>query len=89
MANVFACRSANISIMTLGIVSNKLVLAGIATEIILAAFIIYTPLGNALFACAPIGINVWLMLIPFALLLLASDETRKFFVKRSTLTSSH
>jgi sodium/potassium-transporting ATPase subunit alpha len=85
IANVFACRSSSVSIFTLGILSNRLVLAGIATEILLAALIIYTPLGNSLFACAPLGINVWLLLIPFALLLLASDETRKFFVRRTML----
>ncbi|HIJ86772.1 MAG TPA: cation-transporting P-type ATPase [Desulfuromonadales bacterium] len=82
IANVFACRSPNVSILTLGIFSNRLVLAGIATEVLLAALIIYTPLGNSLFVCAPIGINVWLLLIPFALLLLVFDETRKYFVRR-------
>jgi sodium/potassium-transporting ATPase subunit alpha len=86
IANVLACRSPNISIITLGIFSNRLVLAGIGTEILLAAGIIYTPLGNSLFACSPIGINVWLLLIPFALLLLGIDETRKYFVRR---TASH
>ncbi len=79
IANVFACRSANISVITLGFFSNRLVLAGVASEILLAGFIIYTPLGNSLFACAPIGLNVWLLLIPFAILLLVGDETRKYF----------
>lgn len=83
IANVLACRSPNVSIFTLGIFSNKLVLVGIASEVLLAMFIIYTPLGNSLFACSPIGINVWLLLIPFAILLLAIDETRKYFVKRT------
>jgi sodium/potassium-transporting ATPase subunit alpha len=59
-----------------------LVLAGIASELVLAAFIIYTPLGNSLFVCSPIGINVWLLLIPFALMLLVIDESRKYFVRR-------
>ena len=85
IANVFACRSPSVSIITLGIFSNRLVLAGVATEALLAAFIIYTPIGNSLFACAPIGADVWLLLIPFALLLLITDETRKFFIKRTAL----
>jgi sodium/potassium-transporting ATPase subunit alpha len=82
IANVFVCRSASVSIVTLGILSNRLVLAGIALELLLAGFIIYTPVGNALFACAPIGWDVWLLLVPFALLLLVSDETRKYFIRR-------
>ena len=88
IANVFACRSANISIITLGIFSNRLVLSGIATEVLLAAFIIYTPIGNSLFACAPIGMDVWLLLIPFAILLLVTDETRKSFVRRGSCKTS-
>lgn len=83
IANVFACRSATISIFSLGVFSNRLVLAGIATEVLLAAFIIYTPLGNSLFASAPIDIHVWLLLIPFAVLLLVFDETRKYIVRRA------
>jgi sodium/potassium-transporting ATPase subunit alpha len=84
VANVFACRSSAISIVTLGFLSNRLVLAGIAAELALTASIIYTPFGNAIFGCAPLGINVWLLLIPFALLLLAADETRKFVVRHGS-----
>ncbi len=84
IANVFACRSPNISIFTLGLLSNRLVLAGIASELLLAAFIIYTPLGNSLFASAPISADVLLLLIPFAAMLLIIDETRKYFVRRKS-----
>jgi len=45
--------------------------------------LIYTPIGNSLFACSPIGADVWLLLIPFAMILLVTDETRKHFVKRT------
>lgn len=83
VANVFTCRSPIISITTLGFFSNRLILVGIATELALAGAIIYTPPGNAIFGCAPIGINVWLLMIPFALLLLAADETRKYFLRRA------
>jgi magnesium-transporting ATPase (P-type) len=85
VANVFTCRSPRISITTLGLFTNPLVLVGIATELALAGIIIYTPVGNAIFGCAPIGAGVWLLLVPFALLLLAADETRKFFVRRASL----
>ena len=83
IANVFTCRSPNVSLFTLGIFSNRLVLVGIASELLLAALIVYTPLGNSLFASSPIGINVWLLLIPFAILLLAIDEGRKYFIRRT------
>ena len=73
------------SVFAMGLFSNRLVLAGIASEVLLAIFIIYTPLGNSLFACSPISVNVWLLLIPFAVMLLVIDETRKYFVKRTAV----
>jgi len=85
IANALVCRSPTVSIFTLGILSNRLVLAGIATDVLLAAFIIYTPIGNSLFASAPIGADVWLLLTPFAMLLFGTDETRKYFVRRTAL----
>ncbi|MDD2499219.1 MAG: cation-transporting P-type ATPase [Geobacter sp.] len=86
IANVFTCRSSLLSITTLGLFSNPLVLGGVATELVLAGFIIYTPLGNSLFGCAPIGFDVWLLLIPFALLLLTADEVRKYVVRRGQMS---
>lgn len=83
VANVFTCRSPVLSITTLGFFSNPLVLIGVASELALTGLIIYTPPGNAIFGCAPVGINVWLLLIPFALLLLSADEVRKHFVRRT------
>jgi sodium/potassium-transporting ATPase subunit alpha len=82
IANAFTCRSPSLSITRVGFLSNRLLLAGIASELALAAFIIYTQVGNAVFGCSPIGADVWLLLIPFALLLLGADEIRKFFVRR-------
>jgi sodium/potassium-transporting ATPase subunit alpha len=86
VANVFTCRSPNLSIFTLGFFSNRLILVGVAIELLLAGFMIYTPLGNALFGCSPIDTRIWLLLIPFGLLLLLADELRKLFVRRSEAT---
>lgn len=80
VANVFTCRSSSVSIFTLGFLSNRLVLIGIVAELALAGLIVYTPPGNSIFGCSPLGPDVWLLLVPFALLLLAADESRKYFV---------
>jgi hypothetical protein len=55
-------------------------------EIALVALIDYTPLGNLLFTTTPIGPNVWLFAVPFAVGMLIAEELRKRFV-RSWLTS--
>lgn len=82
VANVFTCRSPRLSVATLGFFSNRLVLVGITLEVALTLLIIYTPVGNAIFGCAPLGLDVWLLLLPFGLLLLGADEARKLVLRR-------
>jgi magnesium-transporting ATPase (P-type) len=81
IANVFLCRSDRRSAFASGLFSNKLILAGIAAEITLIALIDYTPWGNALFGTAPIQTAVWLFIVPFALAMLAAEESRKWIVR--------
>jgi len=82
IGNVFACRSSRESIFKLGFFSNKLIIIGIAAEVLLSVFIIYHPLGNSIFGTAPLGLDVWLILIPFSIGLLLAEELRKTYVRR-------
>jgi sodium/potassium-transporting ATPase subunit alpha len=82
VGNVFACRSSQESIFQLGIFTNKLVIIGIVVELILSVFIIYHPAGNKIFGTAPVGPDVWLILIPFSIALLAAEEMRKVYVRK-------
>ncbi len=81
IANVFLCRSDRQPLLTRGLTSNKLILAGIAAEIALILLIDYMPWGNAIFGTAPIPLAIWLFIIPFALGTLALEEVRKWFVR--------
>ena len=81
IANVFLCRSDRQPLLARGLFSNKLIVAGIATEILIIALIDYTPWGNALFGTAPIPAVVWLFIVPFALGMVALEELRKWFVR--------
>lgn len=81
VGNVFACRSFKESIFKLGFFSNRLLLLGIAVEVIIAVLIIYNPLGNLLFGTAPLEVTVWLALAPFCIVVLAADELRKFYLR--------
>ena len=83
IGNVFACRSFRESVFRIGLFSNKLILFGIAAELILSAFIIYHPWGNEVFGTAPLAPNVWLLLVPFSVGLLAAEELRKFYARSS------
>jgi sodium/potassium-transporting ATPase subunit alpha len=84
--NVFLCRSGRESLFSLGLFDNKLILAGVAAEIALILFIDYTPWGNLAFGTAPIGLNVWLFIIPFAFAMLALEEVRKWVTRKTLLT---
>lgn len=82
VVNVFLCRSDTRSVFSMGPFSNRLILWGIAVEVILILLIDYTPWGNLLFGTAPIPAEVWLFMIPFAVAMMALEEARKWLVRR-------
>ena len=53
--NVFLCRHPLKSSLSFRLFSNPLILLGIAAELGLMLFIVYTPAGNWLFGTAPVG----------------------------------
>lgn len=82
VVNVFLCRSRSESVFRKGLSGNPLILPGILFEIGLLLFIGYTPLGNAVFGTSPLGIGVWLFMIPFAGALLLLEELRKWIARK-------
>jgi calcium-translocating P-type ATPase len=77
VANVFICRSETRSVFRPGVLRNKLILAGIAIELLLILLIDYTRAGNLIFATAPLPLATWLFIIPLALAMLLIEEARK------------
>jgi sodium/potassium-transporting ATPase subunit alpha len=61
---------------------NHIILWGIALEIVPLIFIAYTEWGNLVFGTLPVAPEVWLFVLPFALLMLLLEELRKFIVSR-------
>jgi len=82
VVNVFLCRSDRHSAFSFGLFSNKMLLWGVLTEIVLILLIDYTPWGNLVFGTAPISIEVWLFVMPFAMGMLILEEFRKWLVRR-------
>lgn len=81
IGNVFVCRSQNESIFKIGLFSNKFIFLGIFAELSLLLFITYHPIGNNIFGTNAIDLNTWLVLLPFGLILIIFDETRKLLSK--------
>ncbi|MDP1653994.1 MAG: cation-transporting P-type ATPase [Rhodocyclaceae bacterium] len=77
MINVFVCRHPLLPAWRFPLFENRLLLAGLAVELMLLLFIVYTPWGNHLFGTAPLAGDVWLFALPFALLLGVAEEARK------------
>ena len=82
VVNVFLCRHPAISIFSRGHRRNRLIGYGILFELLLLSLIDYTPWGNALFGTAPLGIEVWLFIVPFGIGMLLLEELRKAAVRR-------
>ena len=81
MVNVFLCRHPQQSTLNFSLFKNPMLLAGLALELVLLLLIIYTPWGNALFGTAPLALDVWLLVIPLALLMGLLEEVRKAFIR--------
>ncbi len=79
--NIFLCRDPRRSVFARGWPANPLIFLGLAVEFGLILGIAYTPWGNRLFGCAPIGWEVWLYILPFALAMLLLEEARKALLR--------
>ena len=73
VANVFACRSETRPVTAKGILSNRLLVAGVLIELLVIAGIDYTPWGHRIFGTAAIGWTPWAVALPFAAALLVLD----------------
>ena len=80
--NVFLCRHPLKSAFSFSLLGNPLILAGIAAELGLLLFIVYTPAGNWLFGTAPVGASVWSTALGLALLMGMLEEARKAWLRR-------
>ncbi len=82
IGNVFACRTERESIFKVGLLSNRLVLLGIASELIIIFAIVYTPFLEKIFGLAPIGLKEWGFLFAFTPILFFMEEGRKWIVRK-------
>lgn len=83
IANVFASRTRSQSVFSVGLLSNRLVLLGIASELLILALIVWNPFANLIFNTIPLDLRYMLLAIPFAVLLLGVDEMRKYLLRKN------
>jgi hypothetical protein len=80
--NLLLCRDPLRSAFAGRWTANPLLFLGLAVEFAMILGIAYTPWGNRLFGSAPIGWEVWLYALPFALAMLVLEEARKALQRR-------
>ncbi|HET9359693.1 MAG TPA: cation-transporting P-type ATPase [Vicinamibacterales bacterium] len=81
VVNVHLCRSRRTSIVSRPLFGNVLITAGIVAEVALILAIDYTAPGNSIFGTAPVGYEVWLVVLPLAAAMLILEEIRKASVR--------
>ena len=83
IADVMICRTRRESVFVKGLFANKLVMAGIASELILLSIIVYNPLTHKLFGTHPLTLFELSLSVPFALLIFFGDEIRKLLIRKN------
>jgi magnesium-transporting ATPase (P-type) len=82
VVNIFLCRHSILSAFSSDLRSNHLIYYGIAFELVLLGLIDYTALGNTLLGTAPLGMDVWLFIVPFGIGMWLLEEARKAVVRK-------
>jgi magnesium-transporting ATPase (P-type) len=77
-----ATRTARASLRQIGILSNRLLLWGIAFELAFAAALVYLPPLQPVFHTAPLSATDIAILAGFAVIVWATDELRRWRMRR-------
>lgn len=80
---VMNCRTEKQSIFKAGIFSNKQVIKGIISEVVIIALIIYVPFLQNVFQTSAIGIKEWAFLIIIPIPIVLIEEARKAVLRRN------
>jgi magnesium-transporting ATPase (P-type) len=82
VANVFVCRHPSAPAWAGRSLISPLLLWGVAAELALIIAIVYASWGNLIFGTAPLALDAWLFMLPFAAGLFLLEEARKYAVRQ-------
>jgi calcium-translocating P-type ATPase len=84
IGTAFAARTERASLRSVGVFSNRPLLAGIVVELALAAAIIYLPPLQRLLSTAALPPHLLLVTLPFPFIVWGADELRRYVLRRRT-----
>ncbi|MCU0972613.1 MAG: cation-transporting P-type ATPase [Burkholderiales bacterium] len=82
IANVFLCRHPVRSAFSFAFGENRLILVGVAVEVLLLVFLVFSTPGQMLFGTAPVPAATWVLMLGAAAAMVVLEETRKAIVRR-------
>ncbi len=82
IGTAFAARTDRASLRSVGVFTNRLLLYGIAFELVLTAAIIYFPPLQSLLATAALPPDALLLALPFPFIVWGADELRRWALRR-------
>ena len=83
VGTAFAARTDRASLRAVGLLSNPLLLWGIAFELAFTAAVIYVPPLQSVFGTAPLGAGAVLFVTPFPFVVWGADELRRWARRRT------
>jgi calcium-translocating P-type ATPase len=83
VGTAFAARTDRASLWSVGVFSNRPLLAGIACELALAAAIIYLPPLQQLLSTAALPPHLLVITVPFPLIVWGADEIRRYLIRHT------
>jgi calcium-translocating P-type ATPase len=88
IGTAFAARTDRASLRSVGVLSNRLLLWGIAFELVLAAILIYAPPLQDLLSTAALSPAELLFALPFPFIVWGADELRRYLIRTRTARPS-
>ncbi|WP_242660781.1 cation-translocating P-type ATPase, partial [Mycobacterium alsense] len=82
IGTVFAVRTQRASLRSVGLFSNRYLLAAVAAEILLAAVFVYAPPAQSLLATAPLPPADLVVLLAYPLIVWGADESLRYLLRR-------
>lgn len=82
LLRAFTARSETHSVFALGLTSNRWMLWAVAVSFLLVLLVVYVPFLQPVFDTAPLGLNDWLLMLPFFFASPAAMEILKVFFRR-------
>ncbi len=87
IGTAFAARTDHASLRTIGVFSNRMLLWGIASELVFLGALVYIPALQPVFHTAPLGATELAILATFPFIVWGADEIRRYLLRRRAASS--